>query len=180
MTTKNKPKSQTEVTQTILDFLGDYKINEPDDVILLIKRVKDFLVFRDYNEKTKKHADSIQWKRTVTEILNDGYVYNGKACSDLVLIFITLCKAAGLEAQLLKLACVDGKKTHSIAEFKFDNEWYRIDPSFTEPKPYKGYLGDDQLWNKNWDGGWRVWKRGDDLWSMGLDGIENESDIANE
>lgn len=157
--------------------MGDYKIETPDDIVPLIKHIKEVLEFREYNENTKEHADSIQWKRTVSEIIKDGYVYEGKACSDLVLTLITLCKAAGVEAQLVKLVRLDNKNSHSIAEFKIDGEWYMIDPSFTEPKPYKGYLSDDKIWNKNDQGGWKAWKRGDDLWSMGLDGIDSEVEV---
>ena len=175
---KTMNKIQTEVNQVVLDFLGDYKINQPDDVIPLIKHVKDFLEFRAYNDESKKHADSVQWKRTVSEILQDGYVYNGKACSDLCMILVALCKATGLESQLCKLIRVDGKSSHSLAEFKLNDEWYRVDPTFTEPKPFKGYLADDQIWNKDWEGGWKVWRRGPDLWSMELHGIEDESKIT--
>lgn len=171
-------KTQTDVDQIIINFLGSYKINEADDLILLIKHIKDSLEFREYNNITCEHADNIQWKRTVSEIIKDGYVYEGKACSDLCMILVALCKASGLEAQLCKLIRVDGKSSHSLAEIKIKNEWCRIDPTFTEPKPFKGYLGLDQIWNKDWEGGWKVWRRGPDLWSMGLHGIEDESKIT--
>ena len=88
-------KIQTEVDQIVLDFLDDCKINQPNDLIPLIKHIKDSLKFRTYNNETKNHADSIQWKRTVSEILKDGYVYDGKACSDLCMVLVALCKAAG-------------------------------------------------------------------------------------
>ena len=178
--TESSQKNQTEVTETVKNFLGDYRINKPDDVIPLIKHIKNFLEFREYSQRTKQHADSIQWKRTATEILNDGFVYSGKACSDLVIILIALCRAADIEAQLLKFIRTDGKSTHSIAEFKINGDWYRIDPTLTEPKPFKGYLTDDQIWNKDWEGGWKVWKRGTDLWSMGLDGIDVEGKVYSE
>ncbi|MDA3840624.1 MAG: transglutaminase domain-containing protein [Patescibacteria group bacterium] len=171
-------RTQTDVTQTVLNFLGDYKINNPDDLILLIKHINDSLEFRNYNDKTRQHADSIQWKRTVSEILQDGYVYDGKACSDLCMILVALSKAVGLEAQLCKLIRVDGKNSHSIVEIKINNEWYRIDPTFTKPIPFKGYLTKHQIWNKNWEGGWKVWKRGPDLWSMGIHDINDESKIT--
>lgn len=176
----NQPKSQTEVDQTVLDFLGNFKINEPDDLIPLIKHIKDSLEFREYNKQTAAHADSIQWKRTVSQILQDGYVYQGKACSDLSMILVALCKALGLEAQLVKLVNLPKDNSHSITEIKINGEWYRIDPDFSDPKPIKGYWEADQVLNKNWAGGWKVWKRGDDLWSMGLDGIDKEELICRE
>lgn len=174
----NKIRSQTEITQAIVDFLGDYKISKPDDLIFLINHIKDFLEFRPYNESTRKAADDIQWKRTASEIIQDGYVYQNKACSDIVLILITLCKALGLEAQIAKLINLRDASTHSIAEIKIDGEWYRTDPSMVDPKIVKGLLSPDQIWNKNWQGGWKIWKRGPDLWSIGLDGIESEKTIS--
>ena len=143
--TMNNILSQTDVDQTVLNFLGDYKIEKPEDLIPLIKHINDSLEFRNYNDKTSRHADNIQWKRRVSEILQDGYVYKGKSCSDLCMILVALCRAAGIEAQLCKLIRVDGKDSHSIVETKINNDWYRIDPTLTEPRPFKGYLTKDQL-----------------------------------
>lgn len=173
----NKSKSQTEITKVILNFLGDYKIEKPEDLIPLIKHIKNSLEFRPYIESTKDHADKIQWKRTASEILQDGYVYQEKACSDLVLILITLCKALSLEAQIAKLINLSKISTHSIAEIKINGDWYRIDPSMADPKVVKGLLTPDQTWNKDWQGGWKIWKRGSDLWDLGLDGVEREKTI---
>lgn len=173
-------RCQTEVVPAILRLLGDYKVNEPDDLVGLIKLVKGALVIKPYNEQTKEHADSIQWKRTAAEIIEDAYVYDGKACSDLVMVLVALCKALGLEANLVKLVNVSKTNSHSIAEVKINGDWYRIDPSFSDPKPFKGRLEPDQIWNKDWDGGWRVWRRGEDLWSMGLDGIDKEEMVYRE
>lgn len=180
MTDINKPKSQVETTQMILEFLGDYKINNAADLPPLIKRIKDFLEIREYNELTKIHADSIQWKRTATQILEDGYVYKGKSCSDLVLVLIALCKALALEAQLVKLVNLPNTSSHSIAEIKINGEWYRVDPSMNEPKVVKGSLESEDVWNKDSSGGWKVWKKGVDLWSMGLSGIDSEKSISEE
>ena len=89
---KNKPKSQIETDKYILNFLGDMKVETPEDLVNLRDYVLDTLEFKPYNEKTKEHADSIQWKRTASQIIQDGYVYEGKACSDIVLVFLALCK----------------------------------------------------------------------------------------
>lgn len=179
MTNRQTIKSQTEVDETVLNFLGDLKINTPEDLITLLKLVHTSLEFRPYNAETKSHADSIQWKRTASEIMGDGYVYQGKACSDLVLVFLTLCKAAGVAGNFVKLINLDRTSTHSIAEVKLSNVWYRIDTSYPEAQPCQGQLADDQVWNKNWLGGWKVWKRGKDLWSLGVTCIGDENEILN-
>ena len=175
-----EPKTQSEVTPTIQKFLGDYKVKTHEDLAVLLKRIHSSLEFRNYNDATKEYADSIQWKRTASEIIEDGYVYEGKFCSDLALVFIALCKAAGVDAQLLKLIRLDGKSTHTIAEIQLEDGWYRLDTSNSGSIPFKGYLADDQVWNKNWEGGWKVWKRGPDLWSMGLHSIDNEDKVREE
>lgn len=93
----NKSKSQIETDQTILNFLGYIVVKSPDDLVLLKNKILKNLKFFPYNEETKKKADKLQWKRTASEIISDGYVYNDKACSDLVIVFLALCKAAGVE-----------------------------------------------------------------------------------
>ncbi|MEK7648948.1 MAG: hypothetical protein AAB400_03455 [Patescibacteria group bacterium] len=175
-----KSKIQTEVTPAIQEFLGDYKVKTYEDLVALLKHIHSSLEFRNYNDATKEYADSIQWKRTASEIVEDGYVYKGKACSDLALIFIALCKAASVDAQLLKLIRLDGKSTHTIVEIQLEDGWYRLDTSNNGSVPFKGYLADEQVWNKNWEGGWKVWKRGPDLWSMGLDSIDSEDKVREE
>ncbi len=171
------PLSQTEVTPTVLGFVQSYTIFQPEDLVVLINHMKSSLVFREYNEKSKTHADSIQWKRTATEILNDGYVYKGKACSDLCIVLVALCKALNLESQIVKLVNLGKNSTHSLVEVRIQGLWYRIDPTFAEPKPFQGRLEKDQIWNKEWNGGWKLWQRGDDLWSIGLTGIDKEKII---
>ena len=171
---KNKrSKSQTEVDQKVLDFLGDMKIETPEDLVKLRNFILDTLEFKPYNEKTKKHADSIQWKRTASEIIKDKYVYEGKACSDIVIVFLTLCKAIGIEGYLLKLITTDGSGTHSIVEVNLNNTWYRFDPSFKNSLPYA-----KRMTNKDtFRGKYKLWKRGRDNWDLGLDNFESMNKI---
>ncbi len=87
LTTK-RPKPQTEVDQYVLNFLGDSAINVPEDLVVLKDKILDSLEARPYNTETKEHADSIQWARTASEILQDKYIYQGKACSDIAIVFL--------------------------------------------------------------------------------------------
>jgi len=166
-------KSQIEIDKTILDFLGDTKISTPEDLIVLRDKIFSHLEFRPYNEETKSHADSIQWKRTASEIIKDGYAYQGKACSDLTIIFLALCKAAGVEGLLVKLKSLDDKKTHSIAEVNLNGNWYRMDVSNKDSRPFAGQLTDESIWNRNY----KVWKKGRDVWDLELDDINTENKI---
>lgn len=169
----NQPKSQIEVDQHILNFLGDRTITTPQDLVTLKNLILNSLEFRPYNEQTKKHADSIQWKRTASEILQDGYVYKGKACSDLVIVFLASCKAAGVSGRLVKLATTDEQKGHSIAEVNLNGVWYRLDIASSDSKPFEGELSSESIWNKEY----RVWKKGRDVWDLGLNDIESEKKI---
>lgn len=169
-------KSQIETDQNILDFLGDLVIETPDDLVVLKNKIIDSLEFRPYNNETKDNADRAQWKRTASEILADGYVYQGKACSDIAIVFLALCRAAGVDGYLVKLKSIDGKKTHSIVEVKLKDDWYRIEPVSKSSLPFRGQLTPEAVWNKEY----KVWKRGRDLWDLGLDNIKSELNILQE
>lgn len=171
-------KSQIKTDKVIRDFLGDMTIETPDDLVKLRTLIQKSLEFRPYNKQTKKHADSIQWQRTASQILQDGYVYKGKACSDLSIIFLSLCKAVGIEGFLVKLRTLDKKNTHSIVEVKLKDGWYRLDITMTDSVPFKGQLAPDQIWNKGWQGGWKVWKRGRDVWDLDLSSINDGKKVA--
>ncbi|MBI2482670.1 transglutaminase domain-containing protein [Candidatus Uhrbacteria bacterium] len=167
-------KSQTEVDQRITNFLHGMRIETADDLVLLRKKIRGKLEFRPYNGETKAHADSVQWKRTASEIIGDGYVYAGRSCSDLALVYLALCKSMGIDGYLVKLRSLDHAKTHTIVEVRLGDVWYRLDPSMPDGVPFVGQLTADQVWNTKWLGGWKVWRRGHDLWEMGF-GSNNES-----
>lgn len=171
-------KSQIETDQYLSDFLGDIKVETPEDLIKLRAHIQNSFKFREYNKETKEHADSIQWRRTASDIIQDGYMYAGKACSDLVVVFLASCKALGVEGQLVKLVALNKNSTHSIVEVKLGDTWWRLDPSMEDDSaPFEGQLSDDKVWNKDWEGGWKVWKRGRDLWDLGLHSIEDEDKV---
>lgn len=170
-----RPKSQIETDKYVLDFLGDIRVERPMDMVKLRNHIQNSLEFREYNEQTKKNENKIRWKRTASEIIQDGYVYRGKDCSDLSIVFLALCKALGISGYLIKLANNDN--THSIIAIELDNQWYRLDITMTDSVPLKGRLPDSQKLKKN---GWKVWKVGRDLWDLGLDGIDKESIIYND
>lgn len=171
-----RPKTQVEVDQHITGLLGDMKIATPDDLINLRNKIWEFLKVRPYNEQTQKHADSIQWKRTASEIVQDGYVYYGKACSDFAIVFLTLCRAAGVEGRLVKLVAPNRDLTHSIVEINLQGTWYQFDPSSDNSIPVAGELTSDSIWG----GELKVWKKGRDVWDLELGDIKDEAKIKKE
>ncbi|MBL7057997.1 hypothetical protein ISS03_01550 [Patescibacteria group bacterium] len=54
MTKSNKQKSQIEIDQSILDFLGDRVIVTINDLVDIKNLILSSLEFRPYNEQTKK------------------------------------------------------------------------------------------------------------------------------
>ena len=170
----SNPKSQIETDQNITNFLGDTMITTPKDLVILKYKIWHYLKFRPYNITTKKDADNLQWKRTAAEIIKDKYVYCGKACSDLAIVFLALCKAVGIKGRLVKLKSIDNSNlTHSIVEINLKGSWYRIDPSNKDSTPFKGGLTRKSIWNKKY----KVWKKGRDVWDLGLNDIKSENKI---
>jgi transglutaminase-like putative cysteine protease len=90
----------------------------------------------------------------------------------LAIIFLALCKAAGIEGRLVKLSAINGDQTHSIAEFKLNDKWYRVDPSDKEARIFEGELTAELNWN-----GFKVWKKGRDVWDLGLEDVDSELEI---
>lgn len=125
---------------------------------------------RPYNEETKEHEKKIRWRRTADEILKEGYVYSGKACTDITVLFIAMCKTLGLEAIFVKVA--KDSKIHSIAEVRLDDGWYICDVS-AKDLPVKGQITGQTPYK-----GWRLWKKGRDSWDLGLKDYDSIREIT--
>lgn len=162
--------SQIETTIIIKDLVKDIK--RPITVGSLVS-VRDLIyskiTIRPYDDTTRNHEKEIRWKRTASEIIGDGYVYSGKACTDLTVVFIALCQALGLETNFVKVT--NGNKVHSIAEVKLDDGWYIFDVSRTNI-PFKGLITNETPYQ-----GWKLWKKGRDAWDLGLTSFENIANI---
>jgi len=172
----SQSKSQIKVDDNVKKLLGGLKISEPQNLVVLKDIILNYLTFCPYDKDTKIKADRLQWKRTASEIIRDGYVYTGKACSDLAIVYLALARAARRTGQLVKLISFEGQKTHTIVEIELDKGWYRLDPSAIDSQPFAGQLAADAIWNNKY----KVWKKGRDLWDLGLAGIEAEAEMFNE
>ena len=116
---------------------------------------------RPYNEQTKDHEKSIRWKRTAVQILDDGYVYCGKACTDLVVLFLAICNSLNLETRFVKLK--KKKWCILVSEIKLEDGWYIFDVSNENNVPLKGEITEENPY-KNW----KLWKKGRDAWDIDL------------
>jgi hypothetical protein len=156
-------KSQIDPSEEIKLFVNDLKLPINSETLAKI-RDRMFLKIetRPFNDATSQHEKSIRWKRTAAEVLNDCYVYQGKACTDLVVLFISFCRALGLETRFVKLR--KGKMVHSVAEIKLSDGWYIFDVSDKNSLPIKGEITPDTPYRD-----WQLWKKGRDAWDLGLE-----------
>jgi len=164
-----KTKSQIKITETIKKFSSGIEGEG-------IELVKDILckIHREIRkieldpEKEKK----IRWKRTATQILEDGWVVKNKACTDLAIVFISIAKAKGLEVKFVKLYSTKRKMLHSVVEITIDNKNMYFDVT-------NGKFDDTN--KKNVFEEYKVYKKGCDSWDIGLDsfdkGVELSKDI---
>jgi transglutaminase-like putative cysteine protease len=163
--------SQIETTQEIRDLVKDIERPITLDSLLQIRDLMyGRITIRPYDDSTKEHEKEIRWKRTAGEILRDGYVYSGKACTDLTVLFIALCRALGLETSFIKVK--NDNKVHSVAEIKLEDGWYIFDIS-RQNVPVKGLITKDSPYND-----WQLWAKGRDAWDLGLNEFKDIKKIA--
>jgi hypothetical protein len=173
---KKGNRSQVEVTGLVKE-IADGTIGHGFDFLDNAKQeVHRRLMIRPYNEDTREHEAAIRWKRSANQILEDGYVYYGKSCTDMVVVFIALCKAKGYETRFDKLIKeIDGRKlVHSVAEVKLEDGWYVVDISGS------GGIKKGELKLKGNFNGYRLWKKGRDAWDLGLTDYESMKKIGND
>ncbi len=155
-------KSQVEITEDLNNLVKDFKQPVGADILVKLRdRMYSKLEVRPYDESTKEHEKSIRWKGTATDILNDGYVYRGKACTDLTVLFIALCRALGLDTYFVKLK--NKNMVHSVVEVKVKNVWYIFDVSNSSNVPIIGTISKDKPYKV-----YQLWKKGRDAWDLGL------------
>jgi len=171
------PRSQIEVTPAILIFLDTSLVRFSQDLVTLRNKIVGTLISRPYNTDTQTHADSIQWKRTASEILEDGYVYEGKSCSDLTIVFLALCLAAGVPGQLVKLKNTQKDGTHSVAEIQLGKVFLSYDIQNNISQPREGFLAKNSEYTSDSGGQYIVYAKGRDVWDLGLDSMQAEQSI---
>jgi len=164
--------SQIEATITVKDLVKDIKSPITVDSLINIRDlIYSRITIRSYDDSVKEHEKEIRWKRTASEIIKDGYVYDGKACTDLTVLFIALCRALGLETNFVKV--INDEKVHSIAEVRLNDGWYIFDIANKGSIPLKGVITKESPYKD-----WKLWKKGRDAWELGLIDFESISKIS--
>lgn len=170
-------QSQIEADDNIRQLVASITVNSPDDLVKVRNLLFSRLEVRPYNDSTKDDERKIRWRRTAAEILRDGYVYEGKACSDVTVVFLAMCRALGLETRLVKLRAVNRKGTHTISEVKVNSLWYRYDVMRDGAFPEQGEIVEGvECGGPPW-GPYLLWRKGKDLWDLGLYDPDSEKKI---
>jgi len=118
---------------------------------LIFQKIKRIPV--DENEK------NIRWKRTAEQILQDGYVYQGKACTDLCVVAISILKVKDIKAEIVRVASKKRNALHNM--IKINNKYYDVTTSVFYNK--KSLEMND----------WKILAAGRDAWDIGLKDIED-------
>lgn len=168
------PRSETQiaVTPAIKRLVQDIGGSITGETLLKVRdRMFGVLEIRPYGQEVKEQEKALRWKRTAAEILRDGYVYNGKACTDLTVLFIALGRALNLETNFVKLK--KAGKVHSVAEIKLKDGWYIFDVSNIKNIPVRGVITAGAPYQ-----GWELWRKGRDAWDLGLDDFSSIEKIG--
>ncbi len=157
--------SQVEITPGLLAVAAKMtRVRSAQDLGLLRDQLLDYLTFRPYDKSSKPHERSIRWKRTATQILADGYVYDSKGCTDIVIAFIGLCHAQGVKARFVKVRSAQGR-THSLAEVWLEGSWWIVETVARGAEPLQGEITKGRPYKL-----WHLWDKGIDAWSIGITG----------
>lgn len=180
--TEAKLDSQIEPTNQAFDILAKWSltnISKPEDLIKLRDELHSHLAFLPYDGITQEEEKRIRWRRTGSQILSDGFVYQGKACTDLVVTFTTLARAGGVEnTHFVKLRNVKTGMVHSVGEFQLDDGWYIFDVANKDTAPVKGLIPENGQFGPP-SNPYVLWKKGRDSWDIGLTEYESINKIAN-
>jgi len=167
---KSQIKPSKEITN-LVSCLKDEKENF--DILVKLRDVlhKNIKII-PYTKETEKAEREIRWKRTASEIVSDGYVYKGKACTDIVIVFLSFCKTLGLKANFLKFKKLN--MVHSMSEVKVNKKWFIFDVANKNSLPQ---IEKKQITSGEDFDGWILWKKGKDAWDIGLDNFESKNKI---
>ena len=155
--------NQVEVTPELLHAAaGMTEVRSGHDLGVLRDQLLDRLTSRPYDSFSAGHELSIRWRRTATQIITDGYIYDKKGCTDIVIAYIGLCRAKALQARFVKVRS-DSGRTHSLAEVMVEGEWWIVETVARGTEPVCAEITDDKPYKV-----WQLWRKGNDAWSVGL------------
>ena len=158
--------SQIEVTSKIREMARRIEGEGLEYVKNASGWIQKYLEFREPNASPEEVQleRRIRWRRTADRILEDGYVYKGKACTDVTVGFQALCEARGYKTRFVKVKRKEGGEIHSMAEVEFGDGWYLVDVQSAS----RGGIRKGELKKGEEVRGWELWRKGRDAWDLGL------------
>ena len=162
------PFTQIEQTERVLEFANDIGGKGIELAKNILRKIHSQIKKVDADPKIE---NPIRWRRTATEILNDGWVAIGKSCTDLTVLFIAIAKAKGLEARFVKAYSTKKRMLHSLVELNIDNKKIYFDAT-------NGKF-DDGLKELLFEE-YKIYKIGQDSWDIGLCSIEDGNNLVRE
>lgn len=149
-------KTQIESGKNVKELANSLKGEGENLFYNLTNLIFKNLKFLPIDEKEK----GIRWKRTAEQILEDKYVYQGKACTDICIIAIAILKEKGIETKIVKLCSKKRKVLHNM--IKTNGKYYDVTTKVFYDE--KGLKMND----------WKILAIGRDSWDIGLRSIEDE------
>lgn len=153
-------KNPWKITENILrNFRKPEKLEDLENLRKILYNHLNFLNLE--TEEQKREELNIRWKRTAEEILEQKIVYNGKACTDIVVCYMAFLKYFWIESSFVKL-----KKEnfiHSVIEIFFQEKYYILDISAKNPVYDEAKFEEWKTWNT-----WTFWKKWKDSWDLWL------------
>lgn len=163
-----KVKSQIRTTKIVSNFSSDIKGGGIELVNNILKKIHKKI--RKIELEPEKEG-RIRWKRTATQILEDGWVVRGKACTDLTVVFIAIAKAKGLKTRFVKLYSIKRKMLHSAVELKIDGKRVYLDVTNGKFDDADKEIVFDE---------YKVYKKGRNSWDVGLDSFSKGVKVSKE
>jgi len=169
---QHKVRSQIETTKLIKDIVRDFNgIESPKDLKALRFIMMYNLEVKNYTSRKRRHERKIRWRRTATEIFQDGFVYNDQGEADLVIAYVALCKALGVKARYVTLW--SAQDLHTVAEIALGDVWFIYDVAANDAEPVEGIIT-----KKNGFEGWKLWRKGRDAWDIGLKSFKDRKKLC--
>jgi hypothetical protein len=177
--TRQPDDSQITVTPFIKDLLSKWNITtieSPSNLLRLRDSMMGYLDVRPLDEEGIEAEKKIRWRRTASQVLEDEYVYEKRLCTDVVVTFIALAKAAGItNTRFVKIKNKTAHRIHSVAEIELSDGWYIFDVSNPDASPQKGEIREGEPYTvAGVPGEYYLWRKGRDSWDLGLNEYGDE------
>ncbi len=154
--TKLSVSQQKEVDEVIAEFKKKYIKNNMTDfekemMIIQYLVATNTYDLENYIKFLSEKQNSDTYKPNVDAFSAYGaLVKNKSVCQGYAEAFYMLCKACGLESEIVSgHTRIYGGGSHAWNKIKLDGEWYLVDVTWEDPTPCGWYMYDPPIWEQN-------------------------------